>query len=73
MICASRRIPTSSPFRQLGVIALWVAIVSFGYWLLLQGMAVPDVGMAVVYSYFWILAIIPSSLLGYFLSRHFDE
>jgi len=72
----SRKWLVSAALRRSAVVALWVAAATLSIWLLF---ALADaraavihqqnVGMAVVYIYFWLLAIIPAPALGFALSR----
>ena len=75
LMLPSRKWFASIVFRGGAVFSLWIAAATFSIWLLFaladERAAVvhrQNVGMAVVYIYFWILAIIPAPALGFALS-----
>jgi|SRR5689334_6960463 len=71
LIRLSRMLPVRRPIRILGVIALWFVGSTFLCWLsfaradaaaaLVHGR---NVGLPLVYLYFWFLAIVPAPILG---------
>jgi len=71
LILLSRMLPLPRPFRILGVLALWLIASTLICWLLFTRADAAaalvhgrNVGMPLVYLYFWLLAVIASPIVG---------
>jgi hypothetical protein len=71
LILLSRMPPLPRPVRFLGLIALWLAASTLICWLLFTRADAEaarvhgrNIGIPVVFLYFWFLAIVPSPILG---------
>ena len=76
LVLWTRKRNTFGSLRRTGVIAVWIAAVTIGSWLFFlradaQAAAIhrQNVGIPIIYIYFWLLAIAPAPLLGFALSR----
>jgi hypothetical protein len=76
LVLLSRKWLVPALLRGAAVFVLWVGIATLSIWLLFAQADAraavihqQNVGMAVVYLYFWLLAIIPAPALGFALSR----
>ena len=79
-ILFSRKRHLPDKTRRIIVVAIWVAVCTGAIWLLFikadkdaAAIHQQNVGMAVVYIYFWSLAVVPSPLVGFALSRLFRK
>jgi hypothetical protein len=62
--------------RRSGVILVWIVAVTIGSWLLFRRadaqaavLHQQNIGIPIIYFYFWLLAMVPAPLLGFALSR----
>jgi hypothetical protein len=76
LILLTRGLHMARPDRRMAVILLWIIVATMGCWLLFQcadGEAAiihrQNIGMAVVYFYFWLLAVVPAPLVGFGMAR----
>ncbi len=71
LILLSRMLPLPRPFRILGVVALWLIASTLVCWLLFTRADAEaarihnrNIGIPIVYFYFWLLAVIASPIVG---------
>jgi hypothetical protein len=71
LILLSRMLPLPRPFRILAVVALWLVVSTLVCWLLFTRADAEaarvhnrNIGIPIVYFYFWLLAIIASPIVG---------
>jgi hypothetical protein len=76
LIILSRVFRLSAAIRLTGTTALWLVSATLICWLLFeqadaQAAAIhrQNIGMAIVYFYFWLLAVLPAPVVGVVLSR----
>jgi len=76
----TRKRNTFGPQRRTGVIVVWIATVTIGSWLLFiradaQAALIHqrNIGIPIIYFYFWLLAVAPAPLLGFALSLVFKD
>jgi hypothetical protein len=76
LILLARRLQISIFHRRTAVIVLWIVVATAGCWLLFtladaQAASVHrrNVGIPIIYLYFWFLALVPSPLVGFGMSR----
>lgn len=76
MLLVTRGLRMTRSDRRLAVISIWFFVVTVGCWLLFKRADAEaatihrqNVGISIVYLYFWLLAVVPAPLVGFGITR----